>query len=56
MIVCICASVTTSQVLNASHSTLEDFKENTGACMQCCACHDMLNELWENKKRNEQKN
>jgi bacterioferritin-associated ferredoxin len=52
MIVCLCAAVKTSDVLNANTDSLRQFKKDTGACRQCCKCHDHLAELWQQREQN----
>ena len=55
MIVCICGNVTTQQLVESQHGTLDEFKKETGACIQCCSCCDTLETLWEqyHKKQND---
>lgn len=49
MIVCICGGVTTEDILQSDIDDLENFKIETGACIQCCKCCDILEELWSRK-------
>jgi len=43
MIVCICANQTDTQVRDALKiMTLDEYKEKTGACKNCCKCKDLL--------------
>lgn len=46
MYVCICAAVTDSQARDGlSKMSLREFKDKTGACKQCCKCHESLKEI-----------
>lgn len=46
MIVCVCGNVNVDAIEKSQATNLEEFKSQTGACVQCCSCCETLEYFW----------